>query len=100
MMPRTALVRSASLSPDEAALADRLVDQLASGSHTELVRHLLRVFGAPVSRRLDELVEAGVDPHEQLVLSRGAPPATEREVAAFYAESSWPMDGPKTPPTP
>jgi hypothetical protein len=97
-MPRSATVRSASLAPDEAALADHLAGQLAHGSFTELTRHLLTVFGAPVSRRLDELVAAGVDPSERLVLVDATPGASEREIVDFYAPSDWPEDGPLQPP--
>jgi len=97
-MPRLATVRSASLSPDETELVDRLAEQLAGGSFTELTRRLLRVFGQPLSRRLDELVEAGMDPHEQLVLLNPTLAATDAEIAVFYAPSSWPELGPAAPP--
>lgn len=94
-MPRSAVVRSASLAPEEAALADRLAGLLANGSFTELTRHLLQAFGAPVSRRLEELIEAGVDPSERLVL---VDTATESDAEDFYRASTWPPDGPKGPP--
>ena len=97
-MPRSALVRSASLAPEEAALADRLAGLIAKGSFTELTRHLLQVFGAPVSRRLDELIEAGVDPSERLVLVNPEGGTGEQEIAGFYAPSTWPEDGPRQPP--
>ncbi len=98
-MPRLATVRSASLAPEEIQLVDRLAEQLAGGSFTELTRRMLRVFGEPLSHRLDELVEAGVDPHEQLVLLSPALTATDAETAAFYAASSWPDQGPSAPPS-
>jgi hypothetical protein len=97
-MPRSATVRSASLAPDEAALADRLAGQLAHGSFTELTRHLLEVFGAPVSRRLDELIAAGIDPSERLVLVDAASDPAGEEIAAFYRPSTWPAGGPQRPP--
>ena len=97
-MPRLATVRSASLAPKEIQLVDRLAEQLAGGSFTELTRRLLRVFGEPLSHRVDELVEAGMDPHEQLVLLNPALAATDAEIAAFYAPSTWPEDGPSAPP--
>ncbi|MBI2939710.1 MAG: hypothetical protein HYY04_04665 [Chloroflexi bacterium] len=53
------MVRSARLTPDEAALADRLATQLAGGSFTALIRVLLRWFGKPINRRLMELEAAG-----------------------------------------
>jgi hypothetical protein len=90
-------VRSVSLTPEEAALADRLADLVANGSFTQLSRHLLQVFGAPVSRRLDELLAAGVDPSERLVLV-DTTGASIQEVAAFYTPSTWPKDGPQQPP--
>jgi hypothetical protein len=99
-MARMATVRSASLAPDEVALVDRLAEQLAGGSFTELTRRLLRVFGEPLSHRLDELVEAGIDPHEQLVLLNPTMAATETEIQAFYAPSTWPEQGPEGPPVP
>ncbi len=97
-MPRTATVRSASLAPDEIELVDRLAEQLAGGSFTELTRRLLRVFGEPLSERLDELVQAGMDPREQLVLLNPTLAATDPEIQAFYAPSTWPEQGPKSPP--
>ncbi len=98
-MPRLATVRSASLAPEEIELVDRLAEQLAGGSFTELTRRLLRVFGEPLSQRLDELVEAGMDPHEQLVLLSPSLAATDAEIEAFYAASGWPEQGPSAPPT-
>jgi len=96
---RLATVRSASLAPDEIELVDRLAEQLAGGSFTVLIRRLLRVFGEPLSRRLDALVEAGMDSHEQLVMLTPTLAATDQEIAAFYAPSSWPEHGPAAPPT-
>ena len=97
-MPRSALVRSASLAPEEAALADHLARLVANGSFTELIRHLLQVFGAPISRRLDELIAAGVDPSERLVLVDTAAGTSEQGIADFYTPSTWPEDGPRQPP--
>ena len=97
-MARSALVRSASLAPEEAALADRLSSLIAKGSFTELTRHLLQVFGVPVTRRLDELIAAGVDPSERLVLVDTAGGPSEQELAGFYSPSTWPEDGPQRPP--
>ena len=97
-MARLAAVRSASLAPEEIELVDRLAEQLAGGSFTELTRRLLRVFGQPLSQRLDELVEAGMDPHEQLVLLNPTVAATDQELAMFYAPSGWPEQGPAAPP--
>ena len=68
-------------------------------SLTELIRHLLRVFGEPLSHRLDELVEAGMDPHEQLVLLSPLLAATDAEIEAFYVASGWSEPGPSAPPT-
>jgi hypothetical protein len=97
-MARTATVRSASLAPEEVELVDRLAQQLAGGSFTELTRRFLRVFGEPLRHRIDHLVEAGMDPHEQLVLISPTP-ATDAEIQAFYAPSTWSKYGPKNPPT-
>jgi len=97
-MPRSATVRSASLAPEEAALADRLASLVANGSFTELTRHLLQVFGAPVSRRLDELIAAGVDPSERLMLVDTGVSTSEQEIDSFYTPSTWPEDGPQRPP--
>jgi hypothetical protein len=96
-MARSAVVRSASLAPPEASLADRLAQQLANGSFTELTRHFLTVFGAPLSRWLDELDAAGVDPSERLTMLHPTLTASEEEQKAFYAPSTWPTERPSSP---
>jgi hypothetical protein len=99
-MPRTATVRSASLAPPEAELADALADAIAGGSFTELTRLLLQRCGRPIRQRLDELRESGLDPNEQLFVTRPTPPDTEEQARQFYAPSTWPADGPTGPPYP
>ena len=96
-MARTATVRSASLAPEEIALVDRLAEQLAGGSFTELTRRLLRVFGEPLSHRLDDLVEAGMDPHEQLVLLNPTLAATEVRAASLLRSVHLARAGPQRP---
>ena len=93
------MVRSASLAPDEIALVGRLAEQLAGGSFTELIRRLLRVLAEPLSRRLDELVEAGMDPHERLILLNPPTLTTDAEIQAFYGSSTWPEQAPERPPS-
>lgn len=88
-MSRTASVRSASLSPDEEALANYLASALAGGSFTELTRMLLNYFGAPLRKRLEELRESGIDPNERLFVTRGTPADTDEQIHDFYAPSSW-----------
>ncbi len=96
-MARTATVRSASLAPNEARLADELAQVLTRGSFTELTRMLLQQFGEPLKRRLDALQESGIDPNEHLMVIRAAPPDTDEQIADFYAPSSWPEHGPTRP---
>lgn len=96
-MARTAQTRTASLSPDEARLADCLADRISKGSFTELTRYLLMSYGAPVNRWLEELENAGIDPREALVMMRPRAAATDEEIEAFYAPSSWPKAGPQNP---
>lgn len=96
-MPRTATVRSASLAPDEARLADELAGTLARGSFTELTRLLLRQFGEPLGRRIEALREAGIEPDERLFVLTPTPPDTDQQVRDFYATSTWPERGPRQP---
>ena len=86
------------LTPEEIELVDRLAEQLAGGSFTELTRRFLKVFGEPLRHRIDDLVEAGMDPREQLVLLSPTLLATDAEIRAFYAPSTWPEYGSENPP--
>ena len=90
-MARTATVRSASLAPDEARLADELAQLLTQGSFTELTRLLLRQFGEPLKRQIDALHECGIEPTEVLMITRVAPADTDEQIRDFYAPSTWPQ---------
>jgi hypothetical protein len=94
---RTATVRSASLAPDEARLADELAETLTRGSFTELTRMLLLRFGEPLKRQIEALRESGIDPNERLMVTNATPPDTDEQIADFYAPSTWSEDGPKRP---
>jgi hypothetical protein len=99
-MARTAIVRSISLAPEEAALADRLAGYLTDGSFTELTRVFLRWFGEPLSRRLQELVEAGINPTERVGVLADGEIDVEKETTDFYHPTNpWPTEGPTSPPT-
>jgi hypothetical protein len=99
-MARTAVVRSASLTPEEARFADELAAELAGGSFTELTRRMLRGYGRPLKQRIDELRAAGLDPHEHLAITRNAPEDAEAQVRAFYARPKLPDDALQRPPQP
>ena len=90
-MARTAVVRSASLSPSDARLADELADAVADGSFSRLTQMLLRAVGGPLKQQIDDLRESGLDPYERLFGSRPTPADTEAELQHFYAPSSWPQ---------
>ena len=96
-MARTATVRSASLAPDEARLADELAQALTRGSFTELTRMLLLRFGEPLKRQIEALQESGIDPSERLMVTNVTPPDTDEQVADFYASSTWSEHGPRRP---
>jgi hypothetical protein len=96
-MARTATVRSASLAPDEARLADDLARDLAHGSFTELTRILLHQFGGPLKRQIEALRASGIDPNERLIALQVTPPDTDEQIREFYAPSTWSEDGPKRP---
>ena len=96
-MPRTATVRSASLAPEEARLADELAQALANGSFTELTRLLLRQFGEPLKRQIEALRESGIDPNARLIVRRVTPADTDEQIRDFYAPSTWSEDGPRRP---
>ena len=89
-MARTAVIRSASLSPREASLADRLAQSVAGGSFTELVRMFLLRFGDALERRMVELRESGIDPNEVLFVTHPTPPNTDAQIEDFYRPSTWP----------
>ena len=88
-MARTAVVRSASLSPDEARLADDLARSIAGGSFTELVRTLLDQVGSPLRQQLAELAESGMDVHAHLVATAATPADDDAQIADFYTPSRW-----------
>lgn len=96
-MARTATVRSASLAPDEARLADELAHALTRGSFTELTRMWLRQFGEPLKRQIEMLQDSGIDSLEHLVVTIDTPPDTDGQIQDFYLPSSWPEDGPRRP---
>jgi hypothetical protein len=96
-MPRTATVRSASLAPDEAKLADDLAQSLAHGSFTELTRMLLRQFGEPLRQQIEALRESGIDPGEHLLITTATPPDSDEQIADFYSPSTWSEHGPDRP---
>lgn len=84
-MARTAVVRSVSLSPAEAALADEVAEAVAGGSFTELVRLLLlRHYGEPLKRRMERLREAGIDPDERPVPTWAGETDPEVELRDLY----------------
>ena len=88
-MARTAVVRSASLAPDEARLADELAQAVAKGSFTELTRLLLRQFGEPLKRQVQALRDSGTEPRERLMIVGAVPPDTDAQIGDFYASSRW-----------
>lgn len=89
-MVRTAVVRSASLAPDEAQLADELADYLAGGSFSQLTQLLLRTVGAPLRKHISDLQASGLDPRERLFVWTVTPPDTEAQISHFYEPSRWP----------
>ena len=88
-MARTAVVRSASLAPDEARLADELAQALTKSSFTELTRLLLRQFGEPLKRQIQALRDSGIEPGERLMIVDAVPPDTDAQIGDFYASSRW-----------
>jgi hypothetical protein len=94
-MPRTATVRSASLAPEEARLADALADTIAGGSFSQLTQLLLNTVGQPLLQRIEELRESGLEPSKHLFISRPTPADTDEQTRRFYAPSSWPEQGPE-----
>lgn len=94
-MARTAIVRSASLAPTEAAMADDLAELVANGSFTELTRIMLTYFGLPLKQRLDDLRRSGIDPREHLFTTQPTPADGEEQVRDFYGPSSWPEKWPE-----
>jgi hypothetical protein len=98
LVARHAVVRSISLAPEEAALADRLAGYLTGGSFTDLTRIFLHWFGEPLGQRLQELVEAGINPLERVRLTSDGAVDVERETGEFYRpDHSWPREGPTSP---
>lgn len=93
-MARTATVRSASLAPEEARLADELAQAIAGGSFSQLTQMLLETVGQPMRQLVEELRAGGLEPGEHLFILRATPPDTEEQVGRFYAPSSWPEGGP------
>jgi hypothetical protein len=90
-MARTAVVRSASLAPSDARLADELAEAVADGSFSQLTQLLLRAVGGPLKQQIDDLRASGLDPHERLFGSRPTPADTDAMIQDFYAPSSWPQ---------
>lgn len=89
-MGRTAVVRSASLGPKDAQLADELAEAVADGSFSQLMQLLLRAVGGPLREQIEELRASGLDPHERLFGSRRTPADSDGQIADFYAPSTWP----------
>ncbi len=83
-MARNAVVRSASLSPAEAALADEVARDLANGSFSELVKMMLRCYAEPLKRRLEVLRAAGLDPEERLAANWVGETDLEAELRSAY----------------
>ena len=96
-MARTATVRSASLAPEEARLADRLAEEMAGGSFSQLTQLLLNTIGYALLQRVEELRASGLDPHRQLLVAQPTPADTDEQISRFYAPSSWPAQGPGEP---
>lgn len=94
-MARTATVRSVSLAPSEARLADELAGAMAGGSFSQLTKLLLNTVGQSMLQRIEELHASGLEPSEHLFLSRPTPADTEEQTRRFYAPSSWPQQGPQ-----
>lgn len=96
-MARTAVVRSASLAPETARMADELAEHLTAGSFSQLTQLLLSVIGEPLRQRVKELEDSGLDPKAKLFVTNATPPDTAEQIRHFYAASTWPEDGPKAP---
>jgi hypothetical protein len=93
-MARTAVVRSASLAPEEAALADRLAEEMAGGSFSQLSQLLLNTIGRSLLQQIEELRAAGLEPGDHLFIARATPADGDEQIRRFYAPSSWPEHGP------
>jgi len=96
-MARTATVRSVSLAPEEARLADELAEAIAGGNFSHLTQMLLSAVGQPMRQLIEELRASGLEPSERLLILHPTPPDTEDQTRRFYAPSSWPEDGPSGP---
>ena len=92
-MARTATVRSVSLAPSEARLADELAGAMAGGSFSQLTKLLLNTMGQALLQRIEELQASGLEPREHLFMSYPTPADTEEQTRRFYASSSWPEQG-------
>ncbi|HZS86697.1 MAG TPA: hypothetical protein VFE42_04290 [Chloroflexota bacterium] len=95
-MARTAMVRSASLAPKEARLADELAEAIAGGSFSQLTQMLLTSVGRPLLCRIEELRASGLEPGEHLFIAHPTPADTDAQVRRFYEPSSWPARGPRS----
>jgi hypothetical protein len=95
-MARTATVRSASLAPEEAQLADELAEAIAGGSFSQLTQLLLGAVGQPILQRIEELRASGLEPGEHLFIARPTPADTNEQMRRFYAASTWPEHGPRS----
>lgn len=93
---RTATVRSASLAPKEAQLADDLAEAITGGSFSQLTQLLLNAVGQPLLHRIEELRASGLEPGEHLFIARPTPADTDEQAQRFYAPSSWPAQGPRS----
>jgi hypothetical protein len=96
-MARSATVRSASLAPEEARLADRLAEEVAGGSFSHLTQLLLTTVGYALLQRAEELRASGIDPNARLFVTRPTPADTDEQIRRFYAPSGWPDQGPREP---
>ena len=88
-MARTATVRSASLAPEEAQLADELAEAIAGGSFSQLTQLLLSTVGQSLRQRIEELRAAGLEPSERLFISRMTPADTDEQVHRFYQSAGF-----------
>jgi hypothetical protein len=85
------------LAPEEAALADKLAEELADGSFSQLSQLLLNTIGRVLLRQIEELRAAGLEPGAHLFIAHTAPADTDDQIRRFYSESTWPEHGRHAP---